>query len=231
MPADRFSYFSEVEDRFRLARNSGMFMMSPLDWVLVESWKDAGLPLEAVLHGIDRAFAKYHARRSGRRSMVNSLAYCTQEVHAAARDIARGSPPATSTVNQGMPGVDLASFFDERAEQMSQAAEAHGIGSELFADAARTLRSLSEKASAGQLQDLEAVEQRLASLEDRVVAVATLSLSEDQLLAIRRDLDGQLRPYRRRMSSDQLSTLERGFMRRKSLEALGLSRLSLFYAV
>ncbi|MDE0103347.1 MAG: hypothetical protein OXN89_13295 [Bryobacterales bacterium] len=231
MPAERFSYFSEVEDRFRMARNSGMFMMSPLDWVLVESWKDAGLPLEAVLHGIDRAFAKYHARRAGRRSRVNSLAYCTQEVHAAARDIARGSPPASPTVNQGTPGVELASFFDERAEQLSQAAEAQGVGSELFLDAARTLRRFSERASAGQLENLEAVEQRLASLEDRVVAVATLSLSEDQLLAIRRELDGQLRPYRRKMSSEQLSALERGFKRRKSLEALGLSRLSLFYAV
>ena len=87
-----YNYFTEVEDRFRLARNSGMFMMSPLDWVLVESWKDAGVPLAAVLKGIDRAFEKYHAAKRRRFSTVNSVAYCTQEVLGAARDMAHGAP-------------------------------------------------------------------------------------------------------------------------------------------
>jgi len=58
-----FNYFTEVEDHFRVARGTGLFMMSTLDWALVESWKNAGVPLEAVLRGIDAAFEKWRARR------------------------------------------------------------------------------------------------------------------------------------------------------------------------
>ena len=53
-----FNYFTEVEDHFRKARGTGLFLMSPIDWALVESWKNGGIPLEAVLRGIDASFEK-----------------------------------------------------------------------------------------------------------------------------------------------------------------------------
>lgn len=230
MAVQHFGYFSEVEDRFRLARKSGMFMMSPLDWVLVESWKDAGLPLEAVLAGIDRAFEKYHSRHRSRYSTVNSLAYCAQEVLAAAREMDRAGPPQQTVAGHAAPGQDLASFFDDRAVELARLSSSPGPGAAIFSEAEAFLRDLCHQARQDGLDDLEAVEQRLSALEDRLVAMATICLTDDQMLAIQRDLDSQLAPYRRRLKAEQLATLEIGFKRRKSLEALGLSRLSLFYA-
>ena len=82
-PSNYFNYFTEVEEHFQRARGTGLWLMSPLDWALVESWKNAGVPLEAVLRGIDIAFEKWRSRKS-RLRMINSIAYCTQPVMAEA---------------------------------------------------------------------------------------------------------------------------------------------------
>src|SRR6204780_601425 len=76
-----FNYFTEIEEHFQRARGTGLFLLSPLDWALIETWKNSGVPLEAVLRGVDLAFEKWRAKRS-RVQMVNSIAYCTQAVMA-----------------------------------------------------------------------------------------------------------------------------------------------------
>ena len=73
-----FNYFTEIEERF-LQRRGGGLLLSTLDWALIETWKDAGIPLEAVLRGIDEAFDRYDQRPS-KTKKINSLAYCSQQV-------------------------------------------------------------------------------------------------------------------------------------------------------
>src|SRR6202046_2150350 len=80
-----FNYFTEIETRFQQRRGS-ILMLSTLDWTLIETWKEAGVPLEAVLRGIDAAFEKYEQRPS-KTQKVNSLAYCAQAVLTAAEDM------------------------------------------------------------------------------------------------------------------------------------------------
>ena len=86
-PSNYFNYFTEVEEHFQKARGTGLFLMSPLDWALVEAWKNAGVPLEAVLRGIDLAFENWRSKRS-RIQTVNSVAYCTQAVMTEAQAMA-----------------------------------------------------------------------------------------------------------------------------------------------
>ncbi len=78
-----FNYFTEIEELFQRRRGTGL-LLSTLDWALIETWKDAGIPLEAVLRGIDSTFDTYD-RRPVKTKKINSLAYCSQEVLAAAR--------------------------------------------------------------------------------------------------------------------------------------------------
>src|ERR1035438_9892118 len=78
-PFNYFNYFTEIEEHFQRARGTSLFLLSPLDWALIETWKNSGVPLEAVLRGIDLAFEKWRAKKS-RIQMVNSIAYCTQAV-------------------------------------------------------------------------------------------------------------------------------------------------------
>src|SRR5437762_4604798 len=90
-----FNYFTEIEDHFQRARGTGLFLLSPLDWALIEAWKNSGIPLEAVLRGIDAAFEKWRSRPANARiQMVNSLAYCAQAVAKEAQVLA-GLAPVT----------------------------------------------------------------------------------------------------------------------------------------
>ena len=45
-----FNYFTEIEEHFQ-RRRGGILLLSTLDWALIETWKDAGIPLEAALRG------------------------------------------------------------------------------------------------------------------------------------------------------------------------------------
>src|SRR6476659_5264104 len=83
-----FNYFTEIEEHFQ-RRRGGILLLSTLDWALIEIWKDAGIPLEAVLRGVDTAFDRYEQRPS-KTKKVNSLAYCAQEVLTAVEDIRGG---------------------------------------------------------------------------------------------------------------------------------------------
>src|SRR6202158_2654451 len=95
-PANYFNYFTEVEEHFQKARGTGLFLMSTLDWALVEAWKNAGVPLEAVVRGIDAAFEKWRSKKS-RVQKVNSVAYCTQAVMVEAQVIAGVTQPRKQT--------------------------------------------------------------------------------------------------------------------------------------
>src|SRR5262245_56441403 len=88
-----FNYFTEIERQFQQSRGTGLFLLSPVDWALIETWKDAGLPLEAVLRGIEAAFEKWRSQKK-RGRMVNSLAYCTQAVIEEAERMAGNEPAA-----------------------------------------------------------------------------------------------------------------------------------------
>ena len=81
---EHFTYFSEIEEHFQRRRGT-VLICSPLDWALMELWKEAGVPVEAALRGIDAAFDKWERRPKTRK--VNSLAYCQQEVLAAAEEM------------------------------------------------------------------------------------------------------------------------------------------------
>ena len=86
-----FNYFTEVEEHFQRARGTSLFLLSPLDWALIETWKNAGVPMEAVLRGIDAAFEKWRARKVKTRA-INSLAFCTQAVMQEAEVMAGATP-------------------------------------------------------------------------------------------------------------------------------------------
>ncbi len=100
MTENYFNYFTEIEDHFQRARGTGLFLLSPLDWALIEAWKNAGIPLEAVLRGIDQAFDKWRSRPPrARLQMVNSLAYCAQAIAAEVQNAGK-----TGTAYIAIPG-------------------------------------------------------------------------------------------------------------------------------
>ncbi|MEN6602232.1 MAG: hypothetical protein ABFD86_07430 [Bryobacteraceae bacterium] len=217
-----FNYFTEVEERFQQARGTALFLLSPLDWALIEDWKNAGVPLEAVLRGIDRAFEKWRAGRSKIRS-INSLAYCAQAVLEEAEAM-QGIAPAPSK----RPAAAPFELDELRAYLTRNGADLRKQAGEVYAEIATSLEALAADAEK-QYEDLEDLERRLTVLEEKMIAFARTQQAEADMLEARRALDLELRPYRGKMSADQLARLERQYLDRRLLESLGLPRLSLFY--
>lgn len=215
-----FNYFTEVEEHFQRARGTGLFLLSPVDWALIEAWKDSGVPLEAVLRGIDVAFEKWRAKRN-RRQSVNSVAYCAQAVAEEAAAMA-GAPAPSQIRREAAPPFSLDELRDYLARN---AATLRAAGRE---EIAGSLDRLGAEVEA-HYRDLEDLERRLTALEDKLIASERAAQTEEDLLEARRDLDAQLRPYRGKMTADQIAMLEKQYLDRRLLERAGLPRLSLFY--
>jgi hypothetical protein len=212
-----FNYFTEIEEHFQRARGTSLFLLSPLDWALIESWKNAGVPLEAVLRGIDAAFEKWRSRKIKVR-MVNSLAFCAQAVLTEAQILAGTAQPRRAAAPP-FTLEELRSYLEANARALEA-----GAAEEIAA----SVHHLAE-AAGEHYTDLEALEQRLTVLEEKMVATARAAQTEEQLLEARQELDRQLRPYRGRMTADQIAMLERQYLDRILLEKARLPRLSLFY--
>jgi acyl transferase domain-containing protein len=221
-----FNYFTEVEEHFQKARGTSLFLLSPLDWALIESWKNSGVPLEAALRGIDIAFEKWRAKRS-RVQMVNSLAFCAQPVMLEAQRMAdAGTDRAASQSREPQPSPFANEELRAFLERNASAVRATGVAA--FQPVAASLGQIATEL-ADFNGDLENLEQRLTVLEQKLVALARGLQTDEQALAVRMQLDSQLRPYRSKMTAPQIAMLEAQFLERALLEGAGLPRLSLFY--
>jgi hypothetical protein len=216
-----YNYFTEIEEHFQKTRGTSLFLLSTLDWALAGTWKDAGVPLEAVLRGIDTAFEKWRGRKV-KTQMVNSLAFCAQAVMKEAEVMAGAVPSRVKETAPPFPIEDLRRYFMDNGEALrrQQNPAFHEIAGALD----RLAADLEQH-----FQNLEDLERHLTALEEKMVAAARVAQTDDQLLAARRDLDHQLRPYRGKMSAEQLSMLEKQYLERRLIEDNNLPRLSLFY--
>ena len=216
-----YNYFTEIEEHFQKVRGTSLFRLSPLDWALVGAWKDSGVPLEAVLRGIDAAFEKWRGRKS-KIQMVNSLAFCAQAVLTEAQRMA--GTAATARHRESAPPFPL----DDLRDYLVHNAAAVRQAGALYDEIACALERIAAQAET-QYQDLEELERRLTVLEEKMIAAARSRQSEEQLLEVRRQLEAQLRPYRSKMSAEHLALLEKQYLERNLLEKGNLPRLSLFY--
>ena len=232
-----FNYFTEIEEYFWRKRGAHL-LVSPLDWAIVETWQKAGVPLEAVLRGIDSAFESYQrSRRAGR--PLKSLAYCVDAVLDAAAQQAEATagtgPAAARSAGDKDPfsREELRAFLARNAEQLERAAPQAGVAAAPWArhaeQACASLTDLYSLLDSPAALDLEDLERRLTVIEERLTAALTSHADDETLLAIRRELDRQLSPYRRRMTAAQLSQLERQYIQKRLFEQFDLPRLSLFY--
>ena len=230
-----FNYFTEIEERFQKRRGS-VLLLSTLDWALIETWREAGIPLEAVLRGIDAAFDKYDARQKrARMQRINGLAWCAQAVMQAAVELQEAA--AGSADGMGAEAPRESGFERPRvAAHLTAAAdalEAATVAPEACRATAARLRELAAEvtAQAGEKEtvNLEGLEQSLTVLEEKLFAALTAAAPEVLLVGLKEHAARELAPYRSRMGAVQLRQVERQFVQKQLLVHYNLPRLSLFY--
>ncbi len=235
-----FNYFTEIEERF-LRRRGGGLLLSTLDWALIETWKEAGIPLPAALRGIDAAFDRYDQRPS-KSQKVNSLAYCSQAVLSAAEDMkeaavgvesAPGAEAAKPRAGEGFEPGAIAAFLRRNAELLAAAnLPTHsGVSVHTAAtEAANTLRKLADETESKKpVLRLEDLERRLTVLEEKLFAALLAATPDEEIVNVRAEADRDLIPYRRKMPSAQIEQLQKQYVHKRLLGKYALPRLSLFY--
>lgn len=222
-----FNYFTEVEAAYQRRRGSAL-LLSTLDWALIETWKTAGIPLAAVLRGIDATFDKYDRKPARAKTRkVNSLAFCAQEVLAAAADMteaAAGSAAGPAGASAVLETAEIVAYLRRNAERLRQATGGPGI-TMAAASAATALETLANALPAS----AEDLERHLTVLEEKLLAALLSATPDAELVAVRAEADRDIAPYRSKMAAAQITQLHRQYTHKRLLETAKLPRLSLFY--
>jgi hypothetical protein len=230
-----FNYFTEIEEHFQRKRGA-QILLSPVDWALIASWREAGIPLAAAIAGIDAAFEKFESgRRRDRRP--RALIYCAPAVLDAAetmRAAAVGAAGDAAAAGDAKPAD--AAFSRERVLAHLDAALASlracpllAPASPVVAEALAALERARAALAAGAPLELEALDRLLTVLDDKLHAAALEAAPVDLMVRLRAETERELAPYRRQLRVEQLDLIERQFLRRRLLEHARLRRLSLFY--
>jgi len=223
-----FNYFTEIEERFQQRRGS-LLMLSTLDWALIEAWREAGVPLEAVLRGIDSAFDKHDAQKlrgRGRVRKVNGLAWAAQavlEATEAAVDAATGTrvTPEHTPRETGFEPEPVAEYLERNAVCLRKL--------DLSLAVAERLDELAASVRQGGVADLEVLDRTLTVLEEKLYTALLAAAPEADLVELKEQASRELAPYRGRMQAVQIRQVEQQFLHKRLLEARGVPRLSLFY--
>ncbi len=232
-----FNYFTEIEEHFARRRGKHL-MLSTLDWAMIESWKDMGIPLHVVLRAVDRVFDAYEARP--RRRLINSILYCQQEVMACfeeyrhtrigAREEADGAQPSAAPFSREM----VLDYLERGRTDLRRVAERSvGTAFALLREAVERvmarLETLLEDVRAAHELDFETLERELGRLEQILDEALLACLPEERLEQIRRDGEAQLKEHKKRMARELYEQTLANYVKKRVREEYGVPRLSLFY--
>lgn len=251
-PLNYFNYFTEIEDAF-IRRRGRHLLLSPLDWALIESWKEMGVPLHVALRGIEKSFDSYESKP--RKRTVKSLFYCQEEVeaqfaewlesqtgaHATAPAGDDAAPTAAEPVDDGGRGLpfpreviaahlaDCTTGLARSLEKRRAAVAVEDAVSEALGRAATRLGELSEDFGRAARPDAELLESSLTDLESLLDRALRTALPDAEVEAARASAAEQLRPYKARMERATYEQTLDNLLAKSLREANGVPRLSLFY--
>jgi hypothetical protein len=240
-----FNYFTEVEDAF-IRRRAKHLLLSPMDWALIESWKEIGVPLHVALRAIEKAFDSWEAKP--RKRSIKSLLYCQEEVEAQFaewREARVGADESVTTQNGGTPEAgssaglpfSRAAILDHlrrgRASLSAVCAARLKSVEDNFAEtlkrAVALLVELEQDLEAVATPDAQKLEQSLSGLERMLSDALRLVASEEQQKAIESEVKEQLKPYRKHMEPAVYEQTFDNLRLKRLREQFGIPRLSLFY--
>ena len=232
-----FNYFTEIEDAFVRRRGKHVFL-SPMDWALMETWKQQGIPLHIVLRGVEKSFDSYESRP--RKRSVKSLLYCQEEIEAQFAEWLEarvGSSPGTDTLESDSDETHFS--FAAVSEHLKRCRiallellatrNANDDFSEALSRAMALLGEIEADFASGATPDTHKLEDSLTGLE-RMLNDSMLSVVDATALAeLKTDVKDQLKPYRSQMETAVYNQTFNNLLLKRLREQFGVPRLSLFY--
>ena len=232
-----FNYFTEIEDAFVRRRGKHLFL-SPMDWALMETWNQQGIPLHIVLRGVEKSFDSFEARP--RKRTVKTLLYCQEEVEAQYAEWVEARVGAASNADNNEPDSDKTPFsFEAISEHLQRnrnalAALARSRNkeddlSEALTRAAALLVDIESDFTSSTTLDTRKLEDSLTGLErmlnDAMLAVVSVTALDE----LNKEVKDKLKPYRAQMEAAAYKQTFDNLLLKRLREQFAVPRLSLFY--
>jgi len=230
-----FNYFTEIEDAFVRRRGKHLFL-SPMDWALMETWKQRGIPLHIVLRGVERSFDSFDSRP--RKRTVKSLLYCQEEVEAQYDEWTEsrvGSSQGANNTDDDKTPFSFAAVSEHlqrcrsSLSELAESRKPEDDLSEALARASALLGDIENDFSSGATVDTRKLEDSLTALE-RMLNDSMLSVVNAEALASSKaTVKDQLKPYRAHMEAAVYNQTFDNLLLKRLREQFAVPRLSLFY--
>jgi len=230
-----YNYFTEIEDAFVRRRGKHLFL-SPMDWAIMETWKEQGIPLHIVLRGVEKSFDSYESRP--RKRTVKTLLYCQEEVEAQyaewveARVGASSETPEPESDKTPFSFAAISEHLQRSRKSLSDLARSRKQEddlSEALTRAAALLGDIEKDFSSGATLDTRKLEDSLTGLE-RLLNGSMLAVVESSALdELRESVKDQLKPYRSQMDAAVYKQTFENLLMKRLREQFAVPRLSLFY--
>ena len=239
-----FNYFTDIEETF-IRRRGKHLLLSPLDWALIESWQERGIPLRIVLRGIETVFDGVDKNPNHTRT-IKSLTYCREEIEtqyaqwresqigkAKEKEKPQNKEKRKEKKKNIEPKNESTLFSDETiinhlknvTESLNQAkAKAEG---ELRQTLEKVLEKLSDKKTAK--KDAESLEEFLNDLESLIDKTLLKTTNEKSLAKTKKDVAKDLSKYKANMKQDVYQRTFDLMLLKHLREQAEIPRLSLFY--
>jgi len=230
-----FNYFTEIEEEFVKRRGSHM-LVSPLDWTLIETWKQRGIPLHIVLRGINSSFDGYD-QRLNRGRKVNSLFFCQQEVEAMFQEYVESRVGAENGASQNGHGASrftpaaVIEFLNGQCEALWRLEAKHDDPTlqGTFTRVSERLSQIIEDLELTGVISPELLEMDLMMIEEVILDGLREHSGAEKLKQLRKEGNDRLRRYKPSMEREVYEQTISNFVAQRLREIHQIPRLSLFY--
>ncbi|NNE99000.1 MAG: hypothetical protein HKN25_08260 [Pyrinomonadaceae bacterium] len=226
-----FNYFTEIEETF-IRRRGKHLMLSPLDWAMVESWKERGIPLRIAIRAIEDVFDRVDKKPNKARS-IKSLSYCREEVEAQYEEWLSAQVGKTSDQDEadsaepddaGVLSVEeTATHLRTLLDSLSKAKADGELHRVLDRVAAKLERMIDIEA------DAKSVERSLGELEKKIDRALLKNTDSDALSLMNKNVKSDLSEYETKMEKDVYERTFELMLLKKLREEANIPRLSLFF--
>ena len=221
-PLNYYNYFTEIEETFVRRRGKNL-LLSPLDWAMIESWQDRGIPLHIVIRAIESVFDKFD--QNPRPRSIKGLLYCKEEVEAQFSEWAKdqiGKHQQSNDAAAADPGHDAASHIAGLIDDLAERKE--GPLADAFERAVVRLRELASSLSG----DIETIDNSLLDIERFLDQALLTNSPREHLTMIEAQVAEQLEPYRGGMEPDAYRSTFSIMVLKRLREIEGLPRFGLY---
>lgn len=203
--------------------------MSPLDWALIESWQDRGIPLHIVLRAVESVFDAVEKKQGAPARNITKLSFCEQEVErqygAWIKSRAGGGTENVEDLT-GSGGLTV-DFVSGHIEHVVSALK-KSRNSDIREDLDRA-RGRLEELNTGLTEDFEAVEKVLTDIENFIDRALLTKSDKAHLNKLKAEIEAQIGGYRASMGEETYKkTLDLMTLKRLR-EIEGIPPLSLFH--